>query len=59
MNIIKKEILEFNEKEIEALQLVTEMCLGIKRQAENPTIRQLANEAFEKLSELWGYDENE
>jgi hypothetical protein len=57
MQIIKKEILEFSEAETKALQLVTEMCLGIERESENPTIRQLASEAFEKLSELWGYEE--
>ena len=57
MNIIKKEILEFSEKESDALQLVTEMCLGIERECESPVIRQIASEAFEKLSELWGYEE--
>lgn len=57
MNIIKKEILEFSEKETEALRLVTEMCLGIAREAENPELIKLANVAFEKVSELWGYEE--
>jgi hypothetical protein len=57
MQIIKKEILEFNERETEALRLITEMCLGIERESENPAIRQLASEVFEKLSELWGYEE--
>ena len=57
MNIVKKEILEFSEKETDALQLVTEMCLDIERESESPVIRQLASEVFEKLSELWGYEE--
>ena len=57
MNIIKKEILEFSEKETEALRLITEMCLGIAREAEDPELIKLANVAFEKVSELWGYEE--
>ena len=57
MNIIKKEILDFSECETEALQLVTQMCLGIAKEAENPELVKLANIAFEKLSELWGYEE--
>ena len=57
MNIIKKESLEFSEKETDALQLVTEMCLGIEREANNPELRKLAKEIFNKLSELWGYEE--
>lgn len=57
MQIIKKEILEFSEKETDALQLVTQMCLGIEREANSPELRRIASEAFEKLSELWGYEE--
>jgi hypothetical protein len=57
MQIIKKEILEFSEEETKALQLVTEMCLGIEREAKNPELVKLAKTAFEKLSELWGYEE--
>ena len=57
MNIIKKEILEFSEKETDAIQLVTEMCLGIEREANDPELRKLAKEIFNKLSELWGYEE--
>ena len=57
MNIIKKEILNFSECELEALELVTQLCLGIAKEAENPTLINLANTAFEKVSELWGYEE--
>ena len=57
MNIIKREILEFSEKETDALQLVTQMCLGIAKEAENPELVKLAKTAFEKVSELWGYEE--
>lgn len=57
MTIVKKENLEFSEKETNALHLVTEMCLGIEREAESPELRRIASEAFEKLSELWGYSE--
>ena len=57
MNIIKKEILEFSEKESNALELVTQMCLGIAQEAENPELVKLAKTVFEKVSELWGYEE--
>jgi hypothetical protein len=57
MQIIKKEILEFSEEEIKALQLVTEMCLGIEREAKNPELVELVATIFEKVSELWGYEE--
>ena len=59
MQIIKKEILEFSEEETKALQLVTEICLGIAREAENPELIKLAKTTFDKISELWGYEENE
>lgn len=57
MNIIKKEVLDFSECETEALKLVTQLCLGIAKEAENPELVKLANTAFEKISELWGYEE--
>lgn len=55
MQIIKTEILEFSEEEIQALQLVTKICLGIEREANNPELVKLAKTTFEKVSELWGY----
>jgi len=42
MRIIKKEILEFSERETDAIQLVTEMCLGIDREADDPDLQILA-----------------
>ena len=57
MQIIKKEILEFNEKESYALQLVTEMCLGIEREADDPDLQILAKRIYNNLSELWGWRE--
>ena len=57
MQIIKKEILEFSEKETDALRLVTQMCLGIEREANNPELQRIAIEAFAKLAELWRYEE--
>lgn len=59
MNIIKKEVLEFSEKETEALQLVTQMCIGLMREAEHPELRRLAQTTYDKVSELWGWEENE
>ena len=57
MNIIKKEILEFSERETDALELVTQLCLGIADEAENPELCKLAKTVFDKVSELWGYEE--
>ena len=57
MNIIKKEILDFSERETEALELVTQLCLGIADEAENPELIKLAKTVFDKVSELWGYEE--
>lgn len=57
MQIIKKEILEFSEKETDALRLVTEICLGINREASAPELKKLACETYDKICELWGYEE--
>lgn len=57
MDIVKKEILEFSEKETDALQLVTEMCLGIYREASDPNLQTLAKKLYNNLSELWGWEE--
>lgn len=57
MKIIKKEMLEFSEKETSALQLVTEMCLGISREANDPNLQTLAKKLYSNLSELWGWGE--
>ena len=57
MNIVKKEILEFSEKETKAVELVTDMCYGIKRESANPELIKLAEEIICKLNELWGYVE--
>lgn len=57
MNIIKKEILEFSKNEADALQLVTEMCVGLMREAGNPNLRDLAQRIYYDVSELWGWEE--
>ena len=57
MNIVKKEILEFSEKETEAAELVIDMCYGIKREATNPELIKLAEAIICRLNELWGYVE--
>ena len=57
MQIIKKEVLEFSDKEAQALQLVTEMCLGIDREADDPDLQILAKRIYNDLSELWGWGE--
>jgi len=57
MRIIKKEILEFSERETDAIQLVTEMCLGIDREADDPDLQILAKRIYNDLSVLWGWEE--
>lgn len=57
MKIIKKEILEFSERETDAINLVCEICTGLMREVENPKIKELAEEIYNKVSELWGYEE--
>lgn len=57
MNIIKKEILEFSERETDAIMLITEICAGLMREADNPRIKYLSENIYYNLSELWGYEE--
>ena len=57
MTIIKKEVLEFSEKETDALQLVSQICTGLMREANDPNLKVLAEEIYEKIAELWGWEE--
>lgn len=57
MKIIKKEILEFSEKETDAIRLVTEICTGLMREAADPSLTKLAEATYNNLSELWGWEE--
>ena len=57
MKIIKKEILEFSERETDAIQLVLEICSGIDREATDPDLQILAKRIYNDLSELWGWEE--
>lgn len=57
MRIIKKEILDFSEKETDALQLVTEMCLGIDREADDPDLQILVKRIYNYLCELREWEE--
>lgn len=57
MNIVKRETLEFNEKEANALDLVLNLCFGVEREATDPELKELAKELALKLSVLWGYRE--
>lgn len=59
MKIIKKEILEFSEHETNAMWLVMEICTGLDREATDPDLRKLANEIYNKVAELWGYEEED
>lgn len=57
MQIIKKEILEFSERETDAIQLVLEICTGLMREAEAPDLQELAEELYDRLTTLWGWEE--
>lgn len=58
MQIVKKEILEFSEKETDALMLVVRICEGIMREATNPNLVELAEKTHSQVCELWGLEEN-
>lgn len=55
MKIIKKEIVEFSEKETEAIQLVTQICVGLMREASDPSLKILAEGAYDYITTLWGW----
>ena len=57
MRIIKKEILEFSERETDAIRLVTEICTGLMREATDPNLKKLAEETYGMVAELWGWEE--
>ena len=57
MQIIKKEILEFSERETDAIQLVLEICTELIREAEAPDLVDLADAIYDKLTTLWGWEE--
>lgn len=57
MKIIKKEILEFSEKETNAIQLVSEICTGLMREANDPNLQELAEETYNCITTLWEWDE--
>ena len=57
MKIIKKEILEFSEKEADAIQLVTEICIGLMRETTDPNLEELAEETYNCITTLWGWEE--
>ena len=57
MEIIKKESLAFSEKEVEAIDLVREICSGLMREATDPELIKLAETVYNNLTELWGWEE--
>ena len=57
MKIIKKEILEFSEKETNAIQLVFEICTGLMREANDPNLKELAEETYNCITTLWEWEE--
>ena len=57
MQIIKKEILEFSERETDAIQLVLEICTGLTREADSPDLQELAEELYDRLTTLLGWEE--
>lgn len=57
MKIIKKEILEFSERETDAMQLVLEICTGLMREATDPDLKEVAEETYNYVTTLWGWEE--
>lgn len=57
MKIIKKEILEFSERETDAISLVMEVCTGLIREATDPSLTKLAETTYNNIVELWGREE--
>ena len=57
MKIVKKEILEFSEKETDAIQLVSQICIGLMQEASDPNLKKLAEETYNRIVTLWGYEE--
>ena len=57
MQIIKKEILEFSERETDAIQLVLEICTGLMREATDPDLKEVAEETYNCVTTLWGWEE--
>lgn len=56
MTIVKKEHLEFSDKEIEALNLVMDISIGILREAGDPNLKRIAENINTNLVDLWNYD---
>lgn len=59
MNIIRKEVLEFSEREADAIRLTMEICSGLMREATNPELKKLAETTYNNVAELWGWDDCE
>lgn len=57
MKVIKKEVLEINAKETDAMNLVCEMCEDLRKEATDPDLIKLAEEIMLKVSELWNWEE--
>lgn len=57
MKIIKKEILEFSEQETDAINLVMKICTGLIQEANDPDLKKSAEATYEKIAELWGWEE--
>ena len=57
MKIIKKEILEFSDTETEAIQIITEICIRLIREATDPNLKELAEETYKYVTALWGWEE--
>lgn len=57
MTIIKKETLEFSERETDAIDLVCNMCDNLRKEATNPDLIKLAEEIVLKVTELWEWEE--
>ena len=59
MTIIQKETISLNPAESNALDLTQKLCASIERESNNPELRELANEIYFKIGDLWDMGEFE
>lgn len=59
MIIELKETLVFSERERAAFDLVMRISSELANKANNPNLRQLGLDIYDKVATLWGYEDEE
>ena len=59
MKIIKKEIVDFSEKELDAFGLILNACAELTKETDDAVLEKLTEEIYEKINNLldWYYEE--